>query len=340
MKTLTQQNSDRVPLEDLIPLPAPIGLCIEPANICNFKCKCCPVSLPEYYETVPKTGCMDISLYRKIIHEIDETGIELKKLNLYGDGEPLLHKDLGYMIRLGKTVASTVCVTTNASLLTKKRAQELVDSKLDYLRVSIYGTRSTQHYQLTRYKKSPEFIWENVAALQEIRDEAGTDRPFIYVKMLDSGNTDETERFRERYAGIADQVNLESPMNWNGTHDFIGAVDPNRVTDETLIQGFYEEAGQPGQKNICTTCFSSLNIKSNGDVCVCIVDWNRSTKVGNIANQSLMDIWNGEELRNFRRMMIEGRRHENPGCANCKYMYNSPDSIDHIPTEKLLDIYK
>jgi radical SAM protein with 4Fe4S-binding SPASM domain len=88
-----------------------------------------------------------------------------------------------------------------------------------------------------------------------------------------------------------------------------------------------------GKKKICTTPFLSLNVKQNGDVCICIVDWNKGTKVGNIKDESLEEIWMGENLENFRRMHIEGRRSQNESCRNCKFLYSNPDNMDNHSKE-------
>ncbi len=131
-------------------------------------------------------------------------------------------------------------------------------------------------------------------------------------------------------------------MNWNSykSYDLISQIDHAHKTDEALVQGYHMKNGclASGEKRICTTPFLSLTIKVNGDVCICIVDWNRGTKVGNIADESLSDIWFGERLRKFREMHIRGRRQENVSCCNCRFLYATPDKMDHFTEEQCFDI--
>jgi len=133
-----------------------------------------------------------------------------------------------------------------------------------------------------------------------------------------------------------DQVNVElikslvenAETNISGAEIIINGIDKEKNTDETLIQGYYGCDSRSGYKKICTTPFLSLNVKQNGDVCICIVDWNKGTKVGNIKKESLKEIWYGEKLRKFRRMHIEGLRNQNESCCNCNFLYSNPDNMD------------
>ena len=43
----------------------------------------------------------------------------------------------------------------------------------------------------------------------------------------------------------------------------------------------------------------------------------------------LVELWNSEKLRRFWRMQLEGRRDENPRCAQCC----APDDVSHPEDE-------
>ena len=237
-------------------------------------------------------------------------------------------------------LTKNITITTNASLLSEKISKELIASGLTYLRVSIYSVYQERFEKNTRTKNiTVDNIYHNLEKFRKLRDRAGKKTPFLYIKMIDAYGP-ENEFFTKIYSDIADQVNIETPMNWNGYDglDFISQIDPERKTDETQIQGFYDQKGKSGYKEICTTAFHSLNIKQNGDVVICIVDWNKGTKVGNIKNESLSDIWLGKRLRSFRRMHINKKRSKNPSCKNCKYLYCNPDNIDGLDKGKYEEI--
>lgn len=332
-----EKNAKRAAsLEELLPLAAPLGLCIEPTNRCNMSCRFCPVHLDEFPEVVGGLRFIDFALYEKVLNDVKAMGAMLVNLNLYGDGEPFLNKRLLDMIRLAADmrIAQNIVVTSNGAAINEKNALALLDSGLTHLRVSIYGVDEDFHRYITGSPVAPAQIHANIARLRRLRDERGSVLPHIYVKMIGTSETrSQLERFREMYAGIADEVNVENPINWNGynNNDLVGALDPGHEADLTLVQGWHQQKGQPnGHKQICTTPFLSLNVKSDGIVTICIVDWNKGTAVGDITRESLAEIWHGERLRAFRRMHIEHRRHENPSCRNCQVLYNSPDNIDAL----------
>jgi MoaA/NifB/PqqE/SkfB family radical SAM enzyme len=47
-----------------------------------------------------------------------------------------------------------------------------------------------------------------------------------------------------------------------------------------------------------------------------------------VNKESLVDIWRGRNLYEFRKMLLEGRRHENKACGDCYYLKIVPDNID------------
>ncbi len=330
MQSFTQKNNNRRPLRELLPVAMPLGMCIEPTNLCNFKCIQCPVSLPLFKETVGELGHMSMELYGKLMGDIKEMGT-LRNMNLYGDGEPFLNPDLLEMVRLAKSrqSADAITITTNGSLLDEKINREIIESGLDYLRVSIYSVYEEKHLQVTGSKVPFSRVYDNISHLSSLKKQLGKVTPFIYVKMIDT-YCEENELFRERFAPIADETNIETPMNWNGYNniDLISRIDSGCNTDQTTLQGYYGGTRQSGMKQICTTPFLSLNVKRNGDVVICIVDWNKGTVVGNIGNESLKEIWYGRKLREFREMHIEGNRRENESCRNCNFLYCNPDNMD------------
>jgi wyosine [tRNA(Phe)-imidazoG37] synthetase (radical SAM superfamily) len=88
------------PLCELLPFSVPYSMHINPSNVCNFKCVFCPTGDDELLKFVghPK-GIMTYDLYCKIIDDlrslVKESGVMVKKLHLYKDGEPLINKRLG-----------------------------------------------------------------------------------------------------------------------------------------------------------------------------------------------------------------------------------------------------
>jgi radical SAM protein with 4Fe4S-binding SPASM domain len=107
---------------------------INPTELCNRTCEFCPRFDPKIYPN--QNLHMDIDIAHKIREELEElnwTG----SINICGNGEPLLHKDIvGLVSALGDKIH--VEITTNGDFLTIDLIKQLYNSNLDYMVVSMY----------------------------------------------------------------------------------------------------------------------------------------------------------------------------------------------------------
>ncbi len=319
------QDPDRdSSLAKQLPLAHPWAMYLELTNRCNFKCRFCPESIPDYVEKVGGISYLDMDQFKKICHDTVELG-KLKVLRFYMLGEPFLHKELPEMVAYAKKIdmADRIEVTSNASAINQKNAERILESGLDYLRISIYGMTPERHKEITQTNVSPELIRSNIANLWEMKQKTGAKSPFVYIKMINPFDQEEEKRFFETYSNICDEIRLERPMNWDNPNeaDFIDNVYGEKIEKAALFRF---------PKQVCAFPFYTTVVHSSGDVSVCGVDWEKKTVVGNIFKQSLRDIWNGPELRAFQRMHIERRKEENEACRNCTYLYTYPDNLDEI----------
>ena len=134
--------AERAKLETVIPLGTPYVLFIDPASTCNFRCTFCPSGDSQLIRSTGRyQGVLNFDLFRKIIDDLGEFDSPLKVLRLYKDGEPLMNKRLPDMIRYAKESgrAKYVDTTTNASLLTPEKSQQLIEAGLDRINISVDG---------------------------------------------------------------------------------------------------------------------------------------------------------------------------------------------------------
>jgi radical SAM protein with 4Fe4S-binding SPASM domain len=320
------RDAKRASFVDQLPLSSPWAMFVELTNRCNFKCKFCPESIDDYEERVGGISVMSFENFRKICADILDLG-RLKVLRFYMLGEPFLHAELPEMIAYAKEhgVAERIEVTSNATAITAKNCQRIIDSGLDYLRVSIYAIDPERHKSITQSEISPDRIRKNVSTLYELRQRLGAAKPFIYVKTINPYDKEEEAAFRNSYKDICDEIEVENPMNWDNPDgvDFLDkAYEKNEVIDRAELFR--------NPKEVCPFPFYNLVVHSSGDVSVCCVDWEKKTVCGNIYTESLRDIWQGKRLREFQRMHIERRRHENEACKNCTFLHITPDNLDSL----------
>ena len=129
--------------------------------------------------------------------------LKVLKISLYG--EPMLAKDFAQMLILARqaNIAERLESTSNMSLLTEDIVEAMVESQLDYLRVSIYAATPERFRAVTNSSLPMERIHQNLELLQKIKQKAASERPFVSVKMLDSFDQ-ENERFFELYKDVSD----------------------------------------------------------------------------------------------------------------------------------------
>ncbi len=328
---------NRQNLADVLPLKKPFTILIEPSSLCNFKCIQCFQSLKtDSYFT--KNRCnMSFDTYMKVIEQLKEWNeIKLKVLKLSLYGEPLLNKDFCEMLRVAReaSIAERIETTTNASLLTERIAEKLVEYQLDYVRVSIYSPDQRKHEKITGSKLDIGKIHENLKVLQTVKKRAVSDRPFIALKMLDAYGA-ENDAFLKMYSDVADEIYIDKPHNWINTGEgkFTDALykDNSSVANEDM-----KNSAAP--KKACPMAFTTMSVRSNGDVAPCCVDFIGGINLGNVNDKSLKELWNSDEWYEFMKMQLENRKQENSSCAHCHFYmssYYTKDNIDGFDVQKL-----
>lgn len=77
----------------------------------------------------------------------------------------------------------------------------------------------------------------------------------------------------------------------------------------------------------------SMTLDWNGDVLLCVQDWNKKVKLGNVYAQSLLDVWKSKALNKIRARLAAGRRNS-PPCNRCN-ADGTLHGFNHITAWKL-----
>lgn len=77
-------------------------------------------------------------------------------------------------------------------------------------------------------------------------------------------------------------------------------------------------------------------INSDGNVSPCHVDWQQKLILGNVSDESLIQIWNGSRYYELQKDMLKHGKNCREICSICSYPdYTAMDNIDDY-AEKLL----
>ena len=322
---------DRTPLEKIIPLSTPMILFVDPASICNFKCKFCPTGNPELIKNSGRwQGLMDFDLYKKIIDDLGDFEEPLKVLRLYKEGEPFLNKQLADMIRYAKKsgMVQYIDTTTNGSRLQPEQIKPILDAGLDRINISVDGMSDEQFLEFTGVKVHFDQYVENIAHLYEIKGDCE-----ICIKITgDFMTREEKENFYTVFGNYADRIFIENIAPcWPefGVEERLGV---------TISKGIYN---QPiAEVMTCPYIFYSVAVNADGTVSLCFLDWAHKLLLGNLREQSLKEIWQGEKLFQHQIAHLCRKRKGNSVCAQCGQLsHGRPDNIDpyvDILTKRLL----
>ena len=313
---------NRTKLETVIPLRVPFTIKIDPADVCNFRCKFCPTGdLPLMRATPGRLfGLMDFELFKKIIRDMGEFEHPIKIVWLYKDGEPLLHPRFADMVRYAKDsgFCEKVQTTTNASRLSPELNLKIIEAGLDALHISVYGMNEGQFRDFSGAKVNFDSFVANIRHFYEHRGNCE-----MIIKINGDVISEEDQRmFLEVFGDIADGVYIEHVMSCWPEFD----LDKHGMKANPDV-GIY---GQPiSEVLVCPYVFYSFSINSDGTASACFLDWERKLIIGDTKTQSLLEIWNGVQLLAHQRMMLSGDRKQHPICGNCDQMKRGhPDNID------------
>ena len=171
-KKVRIQLENRTSLQSVIPLNTPFVVYMDPSSLCNFRCKFCPTGeFDEIRKTSRWMGTMDFDVFKKAVDDLSDFDRPIKALKLYKDGEPLLNKKFSDMVAYAKASGYTnyIETTTNGSLWTPQKTDQIIAAGLDRVVISIYGMSSNDFHQFSRAKIDFDNFLKNIKYLYEHR---------------------------------------------------------------------------------------------------------------------------------------------------------------------------
>lgn len=317
-------TNDRTRLETVIPLETPYLVFLDPSSSCNFKCKFCPCggANKEYWNEEKKVGILSYETARKAIDDLSDFPDKIKTLRLYKEGEPLLNKRLPDIINYArkKDVAAKIDFTTNGSLLTHDLGLAIADAGVDRINISVEALDDEGYFSVSGVRIDIKKYVDNIRFFYNHKNGCHV---FVKISDLGLGNRSEDD-FYNMFADICDEMAVERVSNvWPG---FIVKEDLKKTDDYDIYGG---EMSSREEVQVCPYLFYSICVNSDGSVSSCLMDWNHIQIIGNVNDNSLFDIWNGNELKKMRLDHLKLNRKIYPACEKCGQMkFAVLDNID------------
>jgi MoaA/NifB/PqqE/SkfB family radical SAM enzyme len=151
-------------------LSPPVCLYLEVTNRCNLLCETCPRT----FEELEPPADMSWELFTRIVDQVPN----IARVVLHGVGEPMLVKDLPRMVRYLKDRGTYVLFNTNGTLLQPKKFQQIIDTGLDEMRVSL-DAADRESYAKVRGKDFFNRIVRDVGKFIAYQKEVGAANPRV-----------------------------------------------------------------------------------------------------------------------------------------------------------------
>jgi MoaA/NifB/PqqE/SkfB family radical SAM enzyme len=273
-------------------------------NVCNLRCLHC------YYPKFAQdpgyhAHMMEWEIWTKICDEMARYPWSI--LNLGTDGEPLLHPRFLEMLRYARAKKIfPVNVTTNGIPLNREMTEALVrESLLDVVNISL-DAHSPEKYRVIRGANAYEKVRAQILDLIELRNRSKAPLK-IQVNIIDQPEVrEEIPAFVDDWKSKVDNVMVRTYYDATA---FTGATGPD-------VSGKQKEF-DPIERWPCQQFWRRLNIADDGVVRFCVDDWFNKTRVGDLHDSTIGELWRGEAYERLRRLHLEKKTAEIPYCSKC-----------------------
>jgi len=288
----------------------PVIYNIETTNACNMRCKMCPRTT----RMTRKIEFLDEETFKKVISQIrpwtkeewekwqtfveQNYGIDKnsmsenhfflyiipKVIQLHGYGAPLLDKNMPEYIKLLTEKCFLSYFSCNHANINIEKTIKMFENGLDYIKYSIESVDDIRHKKIRGDASDFTKSYQKILRLLEIKKK-GKYKTTIIITMLNlnqKSQTEEFERLKKAFEGKDVYIYLKSE-------------------DQQWYREDYHGTNSVHWSEICKHPWMSMTIKSNGEVAMCMEDFNNEIILGDAKKESLYDIWNSQKYAQFRK---------------------------------------
>ncbi|NDF98904.1 MAG: radical SAM protein [Chitinophagia bacterium] len=258
----------------------PISISVEPTTSCNLRCPECPSGLRSFTRAT----------------DLNPAFLE--------------------MVRYASQKKIYTATSTNAHYLTDENARRTIESGLDRLIISIDGT-TQEVYEQYRVGGQLQKVLDGAARVVKWKKELRSKTPFIVFQFLVvRPNEHQIEEARQ----LARRIGVDDI--WFKTaqiYDY--EKDPHQLIPTRQEYSRYRRTPRGNEfkgrlANHCWRLWHDPVITWNGLVAPCCFDKDAQYKMGNLQQQSFVEIWRSEPYRQFRAKILQGRKQIDI-CSNC-----------------------
>jgi wyosine [tRNA(Phe)-imidazoG37] synthetase (radical SAM superfamily) len=292
----------------------PVVYNIETTNACNMKCVMCPrtTMMTRPVET------MEPELFKKIVDQIKPHSSELwdkwekfaqdkygiapdemsenhfflyvipKVIQLHGYGDPLLDKNMGEYVKYLTDRGFYSYFSCNPSNISIAKTIEMFESGLDYIKFSIESIDDNRHKEIRGEASNFTQSYYDILKILEIKKDRGL-KTVVVITMLNLNGTVQNDEY----------LSLKRLFEGKDVYIYL------KSEDTQWYRGDHHGTESIHWSEPCKHPWMSMTIKSNGEACQCMEDFNNAIVLGDAKHETLYDIWNGKRYEAFRQSHID-----------------------------------
>jgi spiro-SPASM protein len=245
---------------------------------------------------------MGLDVFEKIIADANQFELPYA-VCLGGSGDPLCHAEFYKLleISLAERLINNIIIETGGTLIDDNFIQFIKnanDSRIKVI-VDISGYDKNTYLEIHQ-KDCFSLVESNLLKLRDVLDDKNEQ---LYIQVM---KINETEKFLDQYYDYWEPKNI--PIILQKQNTYLGLVEDRRYYDLS-----------PLDRTPCWHLQRDLFILANGEVAFCKQDVNGKNVSGNVANQSLIDLWKSRE--NIFLEDFQANYCKNPDCSACDEWY-------------------
>jgi radical SAM protein with 4Fe4S-binding SPASM domain len=273
-------------------------------------------------------GHMSFELFRKIIDELAAIHPDYARTQhpiwLHHFGESLTHPEFAEFMLYAKSRNIPTAMSINPLMLNERITGEMLRAAPHSLYISLDGHDDESFEKIRGVPKAYEKSRQRLLRFLQRKVEMGV-ATHITLSVIDfvlNGQRGDPQRIElERYWNDVPGIDK---FIWKPYDTFSGEVDRinelGSPTDAVNIARHYKDLF----KVTCDFPWRRMVVAWNGEVVPCCHDYDAKMSLGNVRDQSLASIWNGEKMLALRQEFISGQI-ANPVCRDCEHRYkNNP----------------
>jgi len=249
---------------------------------------------------------MDMDVFTRVMDEVAGYAepVRSREIELFHFGESLFHPGLPRMIAMATERRLNTVLSVNGPQLTAPRAAAILDAVPTKVIISLDGGGQESYAAARGQGADYGVAHHNIRHFIDERNRRRSATRIVLRMILMKQNEALAPAFEEEWKRRGVDIELREFFPW-GQREFAALGDYRRYP-----------AGMP-----CPFPWQYLVVQWNGDVVPCCRDCNGVHVMGNVADMTLAEIWNGDRFEAFRDRHRTGNYGTGDICEECMNLY-------------------